>query len=79
MVTVTYGGCHIKAPYADCRYAKCYYAECRVATVCTVFMNLTRRRRPTGECRRHTKSSRRKEPSGSLPITSIERFGNLLR
>ncbi len=31
MLTVTYGECHIKAPYAECRYAECRYAECRYA------------------------------------------------
>jgi hypothetical protein len=27
MLTVTYAGCHIKAPNAECRYAERRYAE----------------------------------------------------
>jgi len=26
MLTVTYAECHIKAPYAECRYAQCHGA-----------------------------------------------------
>ncbi len=28
MLTATYAGPHIKAPYAECRYSECRYAEC---------------------------------------------------
>ncbi len=31
MQGVTYDGCHLRAPYADCHYAECRYAECRGA------------------------------------------------
>jgi hypothetical protein len=31
MLSVTYAGCHTKAPYAVCHYAECHYAECRSA------------------------------------------------
>jgi hypothetical protein len=36
MLTATYAGSHIKAPYAECRYAECRYAECRGALSCPV-------------------------------------------
>jgi hypothetical protein len=29
MVTVSNSGCHIEAPYTECRYAECCYAESR--------------------------------------------------
>ncbi len=31
MLIVTFADCHIKAPYAECRYAEWYFAECRYA------------------------------------------------
>ncbi len=29
MLSIFYADCHIKAPYAECRYVECCYAECR--------------------------------------------------
>jgi hypothetical protein len=29
ILTATYAECHIKAPFAECRYAECPYADCR--------------------------------------------------
>ncbi len=31
MLSVIYADCHIKVPYAECRYAEFHYTECRYA------------------------------------------------
>ncbi len=39
MLTVTYAECHIKAPYAECRYVEYRYAFCRGASILKMSFN----------------------------------------